>query len=558
MHANPLSIEEMYPRVPVESLLSAEWQQRFREYFLDSRELVDDPFHFVKLTERPHRKCVSVCLFHQSADNRYPGEFPIDEENWRRKYWNGLLDLVQEMTSFPEWKLRIYVERDLIDPLFGVLASHPQVEVLRMSTNSVGAGPGALWRYLALADRTLEIVLATDIDEPLAAKVDCIRSFEMDGWSTVGRIGGFVSDRNYLIDSDRSTARNYATMLGGRIMSRPVRWDFDVAAAMRGFMAYRRFMSMTDRPCFYCAGDRPSVYNEPLGVHIHGWGSHWYRYGFDERFLKHVVYYHFADKGAIHTWAPSLPLSRMNPEGICDVRYVRARSNTTVCPHEVVRLAPLQLSARALRIAFHLVEHRWLFDALRRIVREHPGTGSCCNFGFHNLDDPYLLEFVPRQVNLFEAARHASKALEIGFHAGHSTAIMLLGNPRLSVRAFDTCGPGYTKPCLDFLNDVFGDRITLVAGASQVTVPLDEEDGYGLVHIDADPASASVATDLANWLPKCVNGAVVIMDDYEAGNDVKRATLSRADLVPTDAYTLCRMYPGCSHAAFHYRRLSSR
>jgi hypothetical protein len=554
MLADLLSIEEMYPRVPVELLVSAEWQQRFREYFLASGELTADPFQVLKLTDRPHRKCVSVCLFKQSVDNRAPHEFPLDEERWQQKYWNGLLNVVQEMTCFPEWKLRVYVERDLGDRLFAVLASHPQVELFRMSINSVGAGPGSLWRFLALADRTLEIVLATDIDEPLGGKVDCIRSFEMDSWSSIGRIGGFVSGGKYLVDPNQSTAKNYATMLGSRVMSRPARCDFDLAAAMRGFMAYRRYMSMTDRPWSYSEDDRPSVYNRPISAHVHGWGSHWYMYGFDERFLKHVVYYHFADRGSVHTWAPSLSLSQMDPEGVCDIRYVRARRNTTVCPQAAVRLAPLRLAAGALRIAYYLAEHRWLFDALLRIMREHPETGSCGNLCFHNIADPYFLELVPKQVNLFEAARHASRALEIGFNAGHSTAIMLLGNPRLSVRAFDTDRLAYTRPCLDFLNEVFGDRITLVAGPSQATVPLDEEEGYDLVHIDADHTYAAVAADLANSLPKCVNGAVVIMDDYEAGNDVERATLPRADLVPTDEHTLCQVYPGSSHAAFRYLR----
>jgi Methyltransferase domain len=549
----PISIQEMYPRVPVELLVSAEWQQRFREQFLASGELDADPFQVREHTDRPHRKCVSVCLFKQSADNRVPHEFPLDEDVWRRKYWDGLLSLVGEMGSFPEWKLRVYLERDLGDQLSAVLACHPQVELFRMSVNSVGAGPGTLWRYLALADRTLDVVLATDVDEPLGAKADCIRSFEMDSWSSIGRLGGFVCGHKYLIDPNRGPARNYATLLGSRVMSRPARWDFDPAAAMRGFMAYRRSISATSRPWSFDGREVPSIYNRPVGGHVHGWGSHWYMYCFDERFLKHVVYYHFADRGGIHTWAPSLPMTQMDPEGICDLRYVRARGNTTVCPHAAVRLAPLQLAPEALRVAYYLAEQSWLFDALLRIMREHPETGHCGNVWFHNIADPHFLELVPKQVNLFEAARHASKALEIGFNAGHSTAILLLGNPRLSIRAFDTCQMAYTRPCLDFLNEVFGDRITLVAGPSQVTVPADGEEGYDLVHIDGDHTYAAVAADLANALPRCVNGAVVILDDYEAGNDVERAARSRADLVPADGYTLCRVNPGSSHAAFRYR-----
>jgi hypothetical protein len=150
------------------------------------------------------------------------------------------------------------------------------------------------------------------------------------------------------------------------------------------------------------------------------------------------------------------------------------------------------------------------------------------------------------------AATGTIPALERCLSIPRQSSLGSTPDPALSVRAFDTGGLAYTRPCLDFLNEVFGDRITLVAGPSQVTVPLDEEEGYDLVHIDADHTCSAVAADLTNSLPKCVNGAVVIMDDYEAGNDVERATLPRADLVPTDANTLCQVYPGSSHAAFRY------
>src|SRR4051812_43665356 len=115
MSATPRSIEEMYPPVPVEMLAGDEWQRRFTEYFLDSGEFDADPFEDATHTDRPHRKCVSVCLFKKSVDNRFPHQFPVREEYWEQKYWNGLLEVVRDMASFPEWKLRIYLERDLWD-----------------------------------------------------------------------------------------------------------------------------------------------------------------------------------------------------------------------------------------------------------------------------------------------------------------------------------------------------------------------------------------------------------------------------------------------------------
>lgn len=553
MTGPPASIEEMYPPVPVALVVADEWQRRFREYFLDSGEFDADPFEVAEHTVRPHRKCVSVCLFKRCADNRVPNEFPVNEEYWRRKYWDGLQGVVGEMPGFPDWKLRVYVEKALWDVTSTEFGGHPQVELYRMKVNSVGAAPGALWRFLALADPSLDLVFETDIDEPLRTKADHIRSFEMDGRAVLGRLGGFVADREYLVDPGRSPVKNFATVLAGCVAARPARFDFDMAAALRGFMALRRHQSATDRPWAYAADDVLNAYNQPIGGHVYGWGSHWYMYGFDERFLKHVVYYHFADQGAVHTWAESVSPGRMNPEGVCDLDYVRARGNTTVYPHTAVRLAPLRLGPEALRVAFLLDEYRWVFETLLRLMNVHCQAGYCGNVFFHHLSDPYFVELVPKQVNLFAAARQASKALEIGFNAGHSAAIMLLANPRLTVRAFDTCGLAYVRPCLDFLNSVFGGRITLVEGLSQVTVPADAEGGYDLAHIDADHLYPAVAADLANTLPKCVPGAVVVLDDHEGDNDVARAAAERADLEPTDAYTLHAPLPGSSHAIFRYR-----
>lgn len=549
----PTSIEAMYPRVPVSLLVSDEWQRRFREYFLDSGEFATDPFEVSTRTARPQRKCFSVCLFRQSVDNQFPGQFPIDETRWRAKYWDGLRGIVGEMDRFPDWKLRIHAEAQLGDMAEAAFAGHPQIELYRMKANSVGAGPGASWRYLALGDRSLDLVFVADIDETVAEKVDYIGSFEMDRWSAIARLGGFTSERGYLVDPANSPVKNYAAAISSHVMARPARWDIDTVAALRGFMAYRRYRTTTDRHWAYAEDDTPTPYNLPVGGHTHGWGSHWFMYGFDERFLKHVVYYHFAEKGAIHTWTRSLPPPAMSPEGVCDLEYVRSRGNTTVCPHAVVRLAPLGLTPPALRVAFYLAEYRWIFDALLALMHEHAAGGVCGGLFFHRIDDPYCIDLVPKQINLFEAARHATKAMEIGFNAGHGSAIMLLANPRLTLRAFDTCDLAYAKPCLEFLNAVFGDRIALVEGRSQQTVPAEAEGGFDLVHIDADHLYAAVAADLANALPRCREGAIVVLDDYEPGNDIARAAAGRADLEATDEYTLRVPLPGSSHALFHYR-----
>jgi hypothetical protein len=534
MIGNPTSIEKMYPRVPVMLLVSDEVQRRFCKYFLETGEFQTDPFQVYARTERPHKRCVSVSLFKRNADNRVPNEFPLNEAAWNSKYWNGLLNVASEMAHFPKWKLRIYVERGLGERVFAEFRIHPQVEIYQMNANSIGSSPGALWRFMALADPSLEMVLETDIDEPLMAKADYIRSFEMDSRSIIGRVAGFVSDGNYLVAPNESTVKNYATMTASCVMSRPAQIDFDMVAALRGFMAYRRYYSESERPWAYDEDEDPSAYNLPIGCHIYGWGSHWYMYGFDERFLKHVLYYHFAERGGLHTWTLSLPPSQLNPEGLCDLQYIRSRENTVVNPHTAVRFAPLQLAPNALRIAFILDEHRWVFESLLQIIQKHSSRGLRRNLFFRDTTDPYCIDLVGKQLNLFQAAQHASNALEIGFNAGHGAAIMLLANPSLTVCALDTCFLAYTKPCFDFLNSIFEKRIALIE-APQFGFNVNSK--YNLMHIDSGDRGVTGDVDLVNALAKCVDGATIIIDDYDGSNNIAEIIGRTKNLVATDSYT---------------------
>jgi hypothetical protein len=532
------SIEEMYPAVPVELLVSEAWQQRFQEYFLDTQEFPVDPFEIQEKTARPHKKCISVCLFKQNVNNRVPNEFPVNEQTWKSKYWAGLLGVVADLAYFPDWKLRIYVEPALWYEVYLEFASHPQIELYRMAVNTIGANPGSFWRFLALADQSLDLVLETDIDESLRAKWDYIQTFELDSHSAVGRIGGFISDRHYLVDPPDSPVKNFATMIGSCVMSRPARVDFDMSAAIRGFMAHRRYYSQTDQPWAYSDSEPSSPYNLPIGSHIYGWGSHWYMYCFDERFLKHVMYYHFAQKSELQTWAFSSSPAQKDPEGLWDYEYVRQRGNTIVFPHTAVRLASLKLSSEALRIAFVLDEYRWIFDALLRIVQDHANDNSVDTQSLQTQIDPHDIEALPGNINLFKAAQFRSKALELGFNAGFHAAVMLLANRDLTIDAYQKDATEATRLCGRLLNEVFGDRLTLVEVETPLSMLPESGNIYDFMHIDAIPASGNITEILAQCVPRCEYGAAVVVNGFEDTNDVNRATKQLPELKRTESYTL--------------------
>lgn len=328
--SKPGCITQMYPPVSVDTLCSEDLQDAFQEAFIESGELTCDPYEYDIDRLRPHTRCISASLFKCHPDNTSENESDVDDAKWREKYWQALHARVAELRSWPDWKLRLYVEPKLWRDACESFGNHQQIELLRMRNNTIGASPGALWRFLAFDDRSLETVLVADIDEPLRRKKLIVSSFTHDDRSVLGRLGGFYCNNGYRVSSGRNDAKNYATILASRIVACPARFDVDMKSTMRGFMAYRRQDAMSERRWAYSKEELPTPYNRPIGKHAFGWGSHWYMYCFDERFLKHVLYYHFADRGQLHTWSPCAAKHPKSHEGELDFAYVVERGNTVV------------------------------------------------------------------------------------------------------------------------------------------------------------------------------------------------------------------------------------
>jgi hypothetical protein len=66
-----------------------------------------------------------------------------------------------------------------------------------------------------------------------------------------------------------------------------------------------------------------------------------------------------------------------------------------------------------------------------------------------------------KQLNYYSFAKNANKLCQIGFHAGHSTLIYLISNPDSHVYIFDNCEEPYAKPCLEYLQTHFPNRLHL-------------------------------------------------------------------------------------------------
>ena len=241
------------------------------------------------INECSQRMCFSVSLFKRNPNNTFDGEFPVNDDTWTRRYLNGLVKNIHEIKSMGmALKIRVYLARDLsaLSSLFIAIAPS-QVEIYVMASNSIGHGPGALWRFLALSDATLDAVSVADIDD----RFDRIY------------IDKLMASNNDVILCKRAARRpelhflndrfwgQYHLFQAGMFAMRPVR-TLHSEKSIKPFM-YDMLCGMTQ----YAIDERfdkdtiaVTAFNVPRAGHPNGWGRHPYVYGFDETFLKCLLY----------------------------------------------------------------------------------------------------------------------------------------------------------------------------------------------------------------------------------------------------------------------------
>ena len=106
--------------------------------------------------------------------------------------------------------------------------------------------------------------------------------------------------------------------------------------------------------------------------------------------------------------------------------------------------------------------------------------------------------------------------LEVGFNAGHSTAIVLSKNPVTQVSVVDIDNHKYVRPCVDILTGLFPGRVNCQFGDSRAL--LDATRGYhasdfDLVHIDGGHGGDVFLSDIQWWLSTSRSGNKLLVDD---------------------------------------------
>ena len=172
---------------------------------------------------------------------------------------------------------------------------------------------------------------------------------------------------------------------------------------------------------------------------------------------------------------------------------------------------------RALAENFHHFER--LQELLGATIGEWRGCGSY-------LMSPDSTDYEPsmygKQCNLFDGAKSATSALEIGVHGGHSLLIMLLANPTLRITCIDICVWSHTEKCVEYLNGAFGGRVTLIKGDTLDVLPglvwttIETSSFWDLAHIDGCHDIAVIRREFELVKDRLAAGALVVFDDYSA------------------------------------------
>jgi hypothetical protein len=164
-----------------------------------------------------------------------------------------------------------------------------------------------------------------------------------------------------------------------------------------------------------------------------------------------------------------------------------------------------------------------------------------------------------KQVNLYFFGKYASeKICEIGFNAGHSALLFLLGRIRepVTYTVFDIGQHTYTVPCLNYMKTAFPfARFEYIEGDSTVTLPnwvsTNKADlaTYGLVHVDGGQSKECIISDMkyADILVKS-NGVIIVNNtNINYINDIVDTYIDSED------YAELTILPvkGCTHRVLH-------
>ena len=289
---NNIALDKCYPPVSIDFL---------KKYSGDSKmfdvESIVNPLP-------GKNKAISCSLFckdvniQKESDQHSPDMSPNGK--WYNRYMKPFIENM--LDKFPQtefykngWKMRLYLANDLASKYLNLFSKYNKfLEIYVMKSSSIGAVPGTLWRYLSYGDQSLDMVLVMDIDSPPIN----------DLYKYVKKFNNYPKHLMFKLDygspvviAKDTDAVNNAVILGQRHLVRPKLLGLkNIKDIMSEFIRYR---INAPKPNLYGDNDKENVCNKSYGQHIYGWGNNWLMYCFDERFLKHVIFYYIVQKGGM-------------------------------------------------------------------------------------------------------------------------------------------------------------------------------------------------------------------------------------------------------------------
>lgn len=190
---------------------------------------------------------------------------------------------------YPDWISRIYLAHDL--KFLIPQLSLPDVEIFVMTSSSIGASPGSMWRFLVFDDPHVSMAYVKDADyAPGRVDGDFSHTKRVLSWANSPSTQGFfrLRDLGFLAKVQIPVYKRYSPIVASSFGGKKVNW-INMEKAMKGFILHRRLFP-----------DEPRHYKDiPFRGHPYGFGNEFPTYGFDERFLKHVLYFAAADKNQL-------------------------------------------------------------------------------------------------------------------------------------------------------------------------------------------------------------------------------------------------------------------
>lgn len=264
-------IKKRYKKISIESCIS-NLTDKYDEWF----EIEDS------IIQKVSKKCISICLFKKNPNNTVLNEYPPSDE-WDTKYLKNLTKNLENYNQNDKC-VDLFLANDL-QYLIPSLRKHNFLNIYIMKSSSIGAQPGTLWRFMNITNKNYEEVFIADIDESW-------NWMKQQKWKNSNNKVTSLYPGDVFID-EYKTSINFATIIGSHIKVIPSKNNFNIVDVMKGFIELCYLRLKSPRPYGFDDDDQITYWNQPVGTEKqkYGWGKIPTVYGFDELFLKHVIYH---------------------------------------------------------------------------------------------------------------------------------------------------------------------------------------------------------------------------------------------------------------------------